>query len=651
MIGITKKRLYKIKKTKNQSRKIPKRKHKRKRKKKQNKSFRRRRKYNLKNKSLKKYKGGGFFNFDEIMKLKPNALPEIAAIHKAKLARLKEAAKQGEKVIIKQIIPIDGKPNEYAIMDMFFDKEMKLTDDFYSTKTPENLRQKNLKNKLLGLQLRITRKNMAPFTKPLYDILNSILLKLALDEKVDGPLYKFFKMPFYKKDGPNNMSEIKKNYPFHDAGNEDSGTQELMKLLSENDWFKVMFTDTKRNYSVETMTTASAVPGVIESGLTVLQRSQSPMVNPTAAMVVPPGVASSIRPTPPRPKPPPPPQLQADTTDIPQKNDSDTETESDSVDSEDTETDDETIVEDVLNAREIALIEAALTKEEGLFANYDVKTGFDNLDNDSAFAAWFKEEIEDETPSLLTKEQIKKEVGDINTEEMDNIFQNIQSAGDEEYVTSDNDDQMQKSLGFNIMSDSDEERLLAEINGELVSSLKIFDKVLRKLPKDNTEPLEAPIEGIEEDIQGLEERSDARRSRTESLEEIEEKSDEGEDVNWRIKDESCTAGCKKCVAGVCKDVKKKVGSLGKKMKGKLKDYADAANDPDTGMGARLGKIAPKKYVKLPPADKPNVYFKATFQNDDWNLKLEKEGFAKDARSWLARIGIMSGGNITEIKSY
>ena len=32
-------------------------------------------------------------------------------------------------------------------------------------------------------------------------------------------------------------------------------------------------------------------------------------------------------------------------------------------------------------------------------------------------------------------------------------------------------------------------------------------------------------------------------------------------------------------------------------------------------------------------------------------ELEKEGFAKDARSWLARVGIMSGGNLTEIKSY
>ena len=95
--------------------------------------------------------------------------------------------------------------------------------------------------------------------------------------------------------------------------------------------------------------------------------------------------------------------------------------------------------------------------------------------------------------------------------------------------------------------------------------------------------------------------------------------------------------------------------LGKKIKGKigskLRDYADAANDPDTGMRARLGKLAPKKYVKLPPPDKPNIYFKATFRNDDWNLKLEKEGFAKDARSWLARVGIMSGGNIGEIESY
>ena len=148
MIGITKKRLYKIKKIKNQSRKIPKRKHKRKRKQKQNKSFRRRRKYNLKNKSLKKYKGGVFFNFDEILKYQPHRNPEIADIHKAKLARLKEDAKKGEKVIIKQIIQVAGKQDEYVITDSFFDKEMKLIDDNKGKKIPENLEERNLKNKM-----------------------------------------------------------------------------------------------------------------------------------------------------------------------------------------------------------------------------------------------------------------------------------------------------------------------------------------------------------------------------------------------------------------------------------------------------------------------------------------------------------------------
>jgi hypothetical protein len=645
MIGITKKRLYKIKKIKNQSRKIPKRKHKRKRKKKQNKSFRRRRKYNLKNKSLKKYKGGGFFNFDEIMKLKPNALPEIAEIHKAKLARLKDAAKQGKKVIIKQIIPLEGKQDEYAIMDIFFGKDLKLQDDFFTTKTPENLIQKNLKNKLLGLQLRITRKNMATFTKPLYDILNSILLKLALDEKTDGPLYKFFKMPFYKKDRPNNMSEIKKNYPFHDAGDLDSGSKELMKLLNTNDWFKVMFTATKINYSVETMTTASAVPGVIESGLTVLQRTDTPMVNPTAAMVVPPGVASSSK----GPTPPAPPQLQADTTDIPQKNDSDTETESDSVDSEETETDNETIIEDLKTAIEIANSVATFTRQEDSIKKYNDKVdAIDNFENDTAIEAWINEKQPEKINSLLTTNQIDNAVDNIKAVAMDNIFQTILAPGNEEYVTTDKDDPMQESLGFNMMSDKEEQKLSHEVDKELGALIGLASNVLTKLPENSTEPLEDPVSGIEEELNRLDARSDARRIRTDS---IEMKSEDGEDINWQIKEDGCMDGCKKCVAGVCKDAKKKVGSLGKKMKGKLQGYADAANDPDTGMRARLGKIAPKKYVKLPPPDKPNVYFKATFQNDDWNLKLEKEGFAKDARSWLARVGIMSGGNITEIKSY
>ena len=644
MIGITKKRLYKIKKTKNQSRKIPKRKRKGKRKKKQNKSFRRRRRnYNLKNKSLKNYKGGGFFTFKEIMEDTPNT--EIRTEHRAKLARLKELSKRGTKVIIKQIIPVKDEQDLYDINDMFFEynettKKIELKNSKDTTKIGDK-EERMLKNKLLSLQLRITRKNMAIYTKPLYEILNSILLKQALAE-YKGALQRFLKNPLYNKSSSNSLPDIKKNYPFHDIEDENNGSQELMNLLMENKWYKTAFTNPAENYSVESIVIATGFPPLnLETGTQVLNNKEEG-VNPPPAMVVPPGVAVSSK----RPTPPPPPQLQGTTADIPQKNDSDTETDEDSVDSEETESEDPTIIEDLASAREIAELAKILQKEEVAYNKFDKAMSFDDWTNSDALEAWLKEEIQPEDQSSMTDDQIKTEVGNIKAEAMDNIFQTIQSPGDEEYVTSDKDEPMQESLGFNMMSDKEEQKLSEEIGKELNASLKIFDKVLQQLPTDNTEPLENPV-GIEE-IEGLNARSDARRSRTDSME---MKSEDGEDINWRIKEEGCMAGCKKCVAGVCKDAKKKVGSLGKKMKGKLQDYADAANDPDTGMRARLGKIAPKKYVNLPPPDKPNVYFKATFQNDDWNLKLEKEGFAKDARSWLARVGIMSGGNLTEIKSY
>lgn len=611
MIGITKKRLYKIKKIKNQSRKIPKRKHKRKRKKKQNKSFRRRRKYNLKNKSLKKYKGGGFFTFDEIMKLKPNAQnAEIEQIHKEKLSRLKEAAKRGEKVIIKQIVPVKGsRPDEYGIMDMFFGKDLKLKDDFYSTKTPENLEQKNLKNKLLGLQLTITRKNMAPFKKPLYEIINSILLKMALDKKNDGPLYKFFKMPFYKKDGPNNVDERKKKDPFHDIADENNGSIELMKLLTANEWFKVMFTDPKRNYSVETMTTASEVPGVIESGLTVLQNKEE-VVNPPP----PPGVAVGSPPTK---------EDDEDTSDIPTKDEepSDIETETD---------EDETIIEDITSAAEIAELEALLSNDKKLIDNYNQKMSFNDLDNDDAYA--FLNEGIQQSPSLLSTEEIKTAIDEIDNDSFDDLYQDIQGDG-EEYVTDADDKKMQKNLGTMLMTDKETELLGKEVDKSIDDRIKILSNINDKLPQDSTEPLEEPVPGIQEAME------ESRRKSRERMDSIESKSSFGEADEGLIRGPTPRPG-----TPLGKKIKGKIGS-------KLRDYADAANDPDTGMRARLGKLAPKKYVKLPPPDKPNIYFKATFRNDDWNLKLEKEGFAKDARSWLARVGIMSGGNIGEIESY
>lgn len=625
MIGITKKRLYKIKKIKNQSRKIPKRKHKRKRKKKQNKSFRRRRKYNLKNKSLKKYKGGGFFTFDEIIRSKPKAEnAEIEQIHKAKLARLKEGAKRGEKVIIKQIIPVKGRQHEYGIMDMFFGEDLKLKDDFDSTKTPENLVQKNLKNKLLGLQLSITRKNMAPFKKPLYEIINSILLKMALDKINNGPLYKYFKMPLYKKDGPNNVDERKKKDPFHDiADDENNGSIELMKLLTANDWFKDMFTDPGRNYSVESMATASAVPGVIENGLTVLQNKEEVVNIPPPP---PPGVAvTSKRPTPP---PIPPPQLQVSSDeDIPQKDDS-----SDEID---TETDDETIEEgNITSATEIAAQAASLSSDKESINKYNQKMSFDDFENDDAYVDFFKEDLR-QTPSLLTKDEINQEIDALNEQRIDDMFQGIQSTDDVEFVTKDADDLLQEFLGNIMMTTAEEEQLLNEIVKDINAGGKLTDKIIDKLPKDSTEPLEEPVPGIEE---ALDKRERTSRARADSLE-------TKTSFDGTPADEGLIRG----------PTPRPGPSLGKKIKGKigskLRDYADAANDPDTGMRARLGKLAPKKYVKLPPPDKPNIYFKATFRNDDWNLKLEKEGFAKDARSWLAKVGIMSGGNIGEIESY
>lgn len=611
MIGITKKRLYKIKKIKNQSRKIPKRKHKRKRKKKQNKSFRRRRKYNLKNKSLKKYKGGGFFTFDEIMKLKPNAEnAEIEQIHKAKLARLKEGAKRGEKVIIKQIIPVKGRQHEYGIMDMFFGKDLKLKDDFFSTKTPENLEQRNLKNKLLGLQLSITRKNMAPFKKPLYEIINSILLKKALDKNNDGPLYEYFKMPLYKKDGPNNVDERKKKDPFHDAGGSDSGSIELMKLLTANEWFKVMFTDPGRNYSVESMATASAVPGVIENGLTVLQNKEEVVNIPP-----PPGVAVGSPPTK---------VDDEDRLDIPTKDE-----ESSGIETETDE--DETIEEgNITSATEIAELEALLSNDKKLIDNYNEKSGFDDFGKDEAYDI-FKEDIQ-QPPSLLTIEEIQNAVDEIDTDSFDDLYQDIQGDG-EEYVTDTDDKKIQKNLGTMLMTDEETKLLGKEVNKSIDDRIKILSNINDKLPQDSTKPLEEPIPGIQEAME------ESRRKSRERMDSIESKNsfDEGDE-------------------GLIRGPTPRPGTpLGKKIKGKigskLRDFADAANDPDTGMRARLGKLAPKKYVRLPPPDKPNVYFKATFRNDDWNLKLEKEGFAKDARSWLARVGIMSGGNFGEIESY
>ena len=179
---------------------------------------------------------------------------------------------------------------------------------------------------------------------------------MALDKINNGPLYKYFKMPLYKKDGLNNVDERKKKDPFHDiADDENNGSIELMKLLTANDWFKDMFTDPGRNYSVESMATASAIPGVIENGLTVLQNKEEVVNIPP-----PPGVAVGSPPTK---------VDDEDRLDIPTKDE-----ESSGIETE-TETDeDETIEEgNITSATEIAELEALLSNDKKLIDNYNEK--------------------------------------------------------------------------------------------------------------------------------------------------------------------------------------------------------------------------------------------------------------------------------------
>ena len=624
MIGITKKRLYKIKKIKNQSRKIPKRKHKRKRKKKQNKSFRRRRKYNLKNKSLKKYKGGGFFTFQEIMEDRSNA--EIKPEHRAKLARLKEASKTGEKVIIKQIIPVKDQPDLYDITDLFFEfndtsKKIELKNIKDTTKTPENLEERMLKNKLLGLQLRITRKNMALYTKPLYEILNSILLKQALAQ-YKGKLQEFLKNPLYYNNGPNSLDDIKRKNPFHDIGEENNGSTELMNFLLDNEWYKADFTNPDENYSVESIVTASSFPALnLETGTQVLSTKED-----VAEVPPPPGIAVSSTGLSSKESDP------IDTIsleNLPQKDE-----EPDDIE---TETDDDTIEEgNIISAKEIADTEVLLSKENSSFENYKEKLKFDNIENPQFYNLYFDSDFTLEEVLAMSPPEINDAISQLPLGRLDDHFEGIQSTYGEEYVTNDDDNSMQKSLGNMVMTDKEEEEISKQIIDDIVAALPIADKITSKLPQDSTKPTEYPDPEIEA---SLEERERTSRARSGSLESKTSFDGAPEDEGLLIRRPTHRPG----------------PSLGKKIKGKLgsklRDYADAANDPDTGMRARLGKLAPKKYVNLPPPDKPNVYFKATFRNDDWNLKLEKEGFAKDARSWLARVGIMSGGNIGEIESY
>ena len=638
MIGITKKRLYKIKKIKNQSRKIPKRKHKRKRKKKQNKSFRRRRKYNLKNKSLKKYKGGGFFTLDDINKTVFKNQDEMTKTHKKNIKTLKKSTNGGP-TYIKQIERASQTNNFlFRVTESYFDDKGKLQVRQFKKSSSEEIRP--LSNQLLDLNITIDREREGKKitqTKPLFQIINSIFLKQALNpanaqakilEKLDQPIYQ--------------TNEFDASaYPYHDDGNT-NGSKNLLKDIQKLKWFKDFFQsyNEAEKYGVKSLK-QTGIPDIIEPSQVYSHQTTSQPVSMTGEPVI---NISDPTPSEPSKKVEEPPvkveEPSVKVQDLPRKeSDSDTETENGS----ETETDDETIIQDLkLSAPEIAELEARLSQEDKFFENYHKGMSFDDYGKQEFFDDWFKQDNEQDDATLLSSSQIKNEYEGIDNEEFDNLFQTIQADDDEVFVTRDDDNIIQKRAGFKVMTDKEREELYDKVVEEIESIIKKTDKVIKKIP-DNSQPLENPVIEAEE-IDVLLQPS--RTSSSSSLGVEENKDGEiTENKDGEITENKDGEAVRKQNVGQPKP------TLGQKIKGKLKKFANAGDDPETGFAAKIGKLAPKKYVKLPPSDKPNVYFKATFQNDDWNLKLEKEGFAKDARSWLSKVGIMSGGNITEIKSY
>ena len=156
--------------------------------------------------------------------------------------------------------------------------------------------------------------------------------------------------------------------------------------------------------------------------------------------------------------------------DLPRKeSDSDTETENGS----ETETDDETIIQDLnLSAPEIAELEYLLTEEEKFFDGYHKGMSFDDYENQEFFDDWFKQDNEQDDATLLSSSQIKNEFEGIDNEEFDNLFQTIQADDDEEFVTRDDDNIIQKRAGFKVMTDEERTKLYDKVVEEIESIIK-----------------------------------------------------------------------------------------------------------------------------------------------------------------------------------
>lgn len=552
MLGITKKRFNKIKKGKNQSRKIAKKKRKKKRKK--NKSFRRRRKYNLKNKSLKNYKGGAFKNIDRIL--------EQHTKHK----------EVWDEYIKKETPPIKMiQLQEGAAPNMFKVKNIKYTigDDGPTIEevasawlTPGEI-ETNLKNEFLNTPITLVFDDGKREELKLYKFLNWFFFEEAVNPASEGLISPSGELGMLQQpvvDVKN--GEIMENTgQFNDTDDDGdkTGSNALIKLLNKNDWFKEYCID--RKY-----------------GLKEIIYSDGDDENVTAENKIPMTDDSS------QPKNP-------------------------------------EVAEDAEVAEIITSEDDTFNSSINKMASF-IETNKNSADNIQSL----KNMVTSSDDNLKT---VSSSYENINTD-LSSDYSAFKGRVDDSFIQD--------------LIDANED------DGEYVTDDRVLGITREDVESFRNETFDDLIKQIEQNNKRIAMSDALTTAATSAKPELETKDDDP----WNIADEpgpGCAVGCKNCINGVCEKAKTavekgmtKVAAL-RAIAGKAaKKYADGANDPETGFAARMKKLGPKKYVKLPPRNKPNIYLGVTFTGDEENghysLKAAKENFEQDARSWLSSLGIL-----------
>ena len=565
MLGITKKRFNKIKKGKNQSRKIAKKKRKKKRKK--NKSFRRRRKYNLKNKSLKNYKGGAFKNIDRI------------------LAQHTEHKEVWDEYIKKETPPIkmiqlqDGvAPNIFKVKNIKYTigDDGPTIEDVAREKMASGEIETDLKNEFLNTLITLVFDDGKREELKLYKFLNWFFFEEAVNPTSEGLISPTGELGMLQQP----VVDMEKGAPVENTGQfndsdddgDKTGSKALIKLLNDNHWFKEYCID--REYGLKEIIYSDGDDVIVENKISMAADSSQPK-NPE--------------------------------------------------------------VKDVEVAEDAEVAEIITSEDDKFDSGINKMASFIETNKNSAGNIQsIKNMVTLSDDNLKT---VSSSHENINTE-LSSDYSAFKGRVDNSFIQDlidGNDDDGEPVTDDRVLGITREEvdSFRKKIHDDLIELIKQSDRRLAEPDALTTAATPAKPLHI-----------DPRRSEPE----LETKDDEP----WHIADEpgpGCAVGCKNCINGVCEKAKTavekgmtKVAAL-RAIAGKAaKKYADGANDPETGFAARMKKLGPKKYVKLPPRNKPNIYLGVTFTGDEENghysLKAAKENFEQDARSWLSSLGIL-----------